>query len=289
MEKEEKPFIRLATSNGRLVADLGNSLPPLHGHITDAKLPGAQDLDLKGAPVRDLAAPHGHGLTAAIPPASSERIREGLMRPTEVIEDFLERDHAPRVVAANELSVSMLPLSVKPLTRSRSARLCNLAYMRKRRVPTDPWAIERGKRMKAARTALGLPQAKVAELAGIKDRETIAQYESGLIADIDPSAIPKLAVALGMPPQQLSREPWKGDDEAEDLKVSAVARQIAYRFDGYPIALQNHIRSAIASYDALVKAHGKAAVDAMYTPPFAAPPTVTPKQVEAENKRRKKA
>lgn len=285
----EKVYVRLATSNGRLVADLGDSLPSLHGHLGDPKLPGAQDFDLKGAPIRDLAAPHGHGLATAIPSTSGESVRKGLMGPAEVIEDFLERNHAPEAVTATAASVSMLPLSVKPLTTGRSARLCNLTYMRKRRVPLDPWAIERGKRMKEARSALGLSQAKVAELAGIKDRETIAQYESGLIVDIDPGVIPKLAVAVGMPPQQLSRLPWKGDDEAEDLKVSAVARQIAYRFDDYPIALQNHIRSAIASYDALVKAHGKAAVDAMYTPPFAAPTAVAPKHAEPEHKRRKKA
>lgn len=285
----EKAYVRLATSNGRLVADSGDSLPSLHGHLTDAKPPCAQDLDLKSSPVRDLTAPHGHGLATAIPSASGERVRQGLMRPAEVIEDFLERDHAPEAVAATESSVSMLPSSVKPLTRCKSARLCNLTYMRKRREPTDAWAIERGKAMKAARLALGLTQARVAELAGIKDRESISQYESGLIKDIDPNEIPRLAIALGMPPQQLSRVPWKGKDGVEDLRVSAVARQIAYQFDAYPLALQNQIRSAIAAYDAMVKAHGKGVVDAMFTPSPAPGMPVPATVVDIPQKRRKKA
>lgn len=286
---KQKGHVRLATSYGRLVADLGDSLPTLHGHITDAKLPRAQNFDLKGASIRNLTAPHGHGLTAAVPPASGERIRKGLMRPTEVIENFLERDHAPNAVAATESSVSMLPRSVKLLTRRKPGRLCNLTYMRKRREPTDAWAIERGKAMKAARVALGLTQARVAELAGIKDRESISQYESGLIKDIAPNEIPRLAIALGMPPQQLSRVPWKGKDDVEDLRVSAVARQIAYQFDAYPLALQNQIRSAIAVYDAMVKAHGKGVVDVMFTPPPVAGTPAPAKIVDIPPKHRKKA
>jgi transcriptional regulator with XRE-family HTH domain len=120
--------------------------------------------------------------------------------------------------------------------------------------------------MRAARTALGKSQAEIAELAGVKDRETISQYESGLIVDIAPDVIPRLAMALGMPPQRLSRSPWGARDEGADLKVSNVARQIAYSFDRYPLAIQNQIRDTIAKYEHMVKQHGKDAADALFGP-----------------------
>lgn len=129
--------------------------------------------------------------------------------------------------------------------------------------------------MRAARKALGKSQAAIAELAGVKDRETISQYESGLIVDIDPPVIPRLAMALGMPPQRLSRTPWGAKDEAADLKVSTVARSIAYSFDRYPLAVQNQIRETIAKYEHIVKQNGKEAADALFGPaPIQEPPTV---------------
>jgi transcriptional regulator with XRE-family HTH domain len=128
--------------------------------------------------------------------------------------------------------------------------------------------------MKAARKKLRLSQGEVARLAGINDRETISQYESGQIKDIDPAVIPLLAVALGLSPQQLSRGPWKAKDDAADLHVSPVAKKLAYSFDRYPLILQNEIRETIARYETLIKTHGEDAVQALLSPETASVPPV---------------
>jgi transcriptional regulator with XRE-family HTH domain len=249
--------LQLVTSNGKRVDKSGDGSPTFHGQISESELTLAQRLDLPGAPLGEFPAPHAHRFSG-----DAERIGEGLMGTTEVGDNFIKRNlgrsHCP--------SVSVLPVGVKPLTRERQTQVRKLAYMSKRK-PKDSWAIQRGAAMRAARVALGKSQAEIAELAGVRDRETISQYESGLIADIDSGVIPKLATALGMPPQQLSRTPWDARDEAADLRVSSVARQIAYSFDRYPLAIQNQIREAIARYEIMVKQHGKEAADALFGPP----------------------
>lgn len=224
--------------------------------VGEPELSVAQRFNLPGPALGDLAIPHADSLSA-----DAECVREGLVSTTEVGDDLLKRDFG----LGHNASVSMLPRRVKSLTRDRQARPRKLVYM-SRRKPTDEWAIKRGAAMRAARTALGKSQAEIAELAGIKDRETISQYESGLIADIAPDVIPRLAMALGMPAQRLSRTPWGAKDEAADLKVSPVARSIAYSFDKYPLAIQNQIRETIAKYELMVKQHGKQAADALFGP-----------------------
>lgn len=253
MTNRAKPWVRLATENGRHVDESRDRPTALDGYVGEPKLSAAQRFDLPGPPLGDFLVPHTHSLTA-----DTKSIGKRLVRPAEVVKNFLESSHAR--------SVSMLPQSVKPLTLRRKRHPSKLIYMGKKRVPKDDWAIERGAAMKAARLALGQSQSRIATLAGVNDRETIAQYESGLIENIDPKTIPKLAMALGMHPQQLSRTQWKAKDEASDLRVSSVARQIAYNFDDYPLILQNHIRQTIARYEELVSLHGKEAADAMLTP-----------------------
>lgn len=140
--------------------------------------------------------------------------------------------------------------------------------------------------MRAARTALGKSQLEIAELAGVKDRETISQYESGLIVDIAPDVIPRLAMALGMPPQRLSRSPWGARDEGADLKVSSVARSIAYSFDKYPLAIQNQIRDTITKYELMVKQYGREAADALFGPsPVQEPTKAVHQPVRRQNQR----
>lgn len=249
--------LQLVTSNGKRIDKSGDGSPTLHRQISESKLALAQRLDLPGASLGDFPVPHAHRFSA-----DAERVGEGLMGTTEVGDDFFKQD----LGRSHSASVSTLPACVKPLTRERQTQARKLAYMSKRK-PKDSWAIQRGAAMRAARVALGKSQAEIAELAGVKDRETISQYESGLIADIDPAVIPKLAAALGMPPQQLSRTPWDARDEAADLRVSSVARQLAYSFDRYPLAIQNQIREAIARYEIMVRQHGKEAADALFGPP----------------------
>lgn len=263
VKKHHAHYLRLAVSDGQKIASR-DSLPALHRHVGESEFPCAQRFDLPGPPFRDLFVPHADRFSA-----DAERVAEGLMCPAEVVEDLLESNGRHGHQNASEEggpSVSVLPHPVKSLTRSKRVRISKLNYMSKKRTPKDPWAIARGAAMKEARRALGKSQAEIASLAGIKDRETISQYESGLIEDIDASLIPKLATALGMPPQQLSRTPWNNRDEGLDLRVSTVARQIAYNFDEYPLIIQNQIRETIAKYESLVKQHGKAAVDRMYEP-----------------------
>lgn len=245
-----------------------DSATTFDGQLSEAKFAVAQGFDLPSPTLGDLAVPHADGLST-----DAESVREGLVSTAEVGDDVLKRDLGRR----HEASVSVLPLRVKPLTRTRKARPRKLTYM-SRRKPTDDWAIKRGAAMRAARTALGKSQAEIAELAGIKDRETISQYESGLIADIAPDVIPRLAMALGMPPQRLSRTPWGARDEAADLKISSVARSIAYSFDKYPLAIQNQIRETIARYEQMVKQHGKEAADALFGPPPVQEPAKTVQQ-----------
>lgn len=235
----------------------------LHGQISEAKLAIAEGLDLPSPTFGNLSVPHADGLSG-----DAERIAEGLMRTTEMVDDILKRD----LGRGHDASVSVLPHSVKSLTRTPQARTRKLTYM-SRRKPTDEWAIKRGAAMRAARAALGKSQAEIAELAGVKDRETISQYESGLIVDIAPDVIPRLAMALGMPPQRLSRTPWGARDEGAELKVSSVARQIAYSFDRYPLAIQNQIRETIAKYEFMVKQHGQGAADALFGPSAVQEPT----------------
>lgn len=254
---EQRARLQLVTSNGKRIDRSGDGSPTFHGQISESKLALTQRLDLPSATLGDFPVPHAHGLSA-----DTESVSEGLMGTAEVIDNVLKSDarrsHRP--------SVSVLPHGVKSLTREGQTQARKLAYMSKRK-PKDSWAIQRGAAMRAARVSLGKSQAEIAELAGVKDRETISQYESGLIADIDPAVIPKLAAALGVPAQQLSRTPWDARDEAADLKVSSVARQIAYSFDRYPLAIQNQIREAIARYEIMVKQHGKEAADALFGPP----------------------
>lgn len=257
MKQVKQTRLQLVVSNGKLIEKSGDGSPTFHGQIQEAELPLAQGLDLPSTTFGDLSVPHTHGLSA-----NAENVSEGLMSTTEVVDDILKRDSRRRHGA----SVSTLPHGVKPLTRTRLPQPRKLAYM-SRRKPKDEWAIERGVAMRAARVALGKSQAEIAELAGVKDRETISQYESGIIADIDPAVIPKLAMALGLPAQRLSRTPWGARDEAADLRVSNVARQIAYTFDQYPLAIQNQIRETIAKYETMVKQHGKDAVDALLGTP----------------------
>jgi transcriptional regulator with XRE-family HTH domain len=233
-----------------------DSAATLHGQISKPKLTVAQGLNLPGPTLGELATPHADGLSG-----DAECVREGLMSAAEVRDDLLKRDFG----SGHDPSVSVLPRRVKPLTRNQQPRPRKLTYM-SRRKPTDEWAIKRGAAMRTARAALGKSQAEIAELAGVKDRETISQYESGLIADIDPAVIPRLAMALGMPPQRLSRTPWGARDEGAELKVSNVARQIAYSFDRYPLAIQNQIRETIAKYELMVKQYGKEAADALFGP-----------------------
>ena len=273
-KKTSQARLKLVANNGKRIDQSSDGPTSLHRHIVESELASTQGLDLPGPPFGNFAIPHADGFAT-----DAERIGEGLMRTTEVSNDLLESD-ARR---GHAVSVSTLPLRVKRLTTGARSKAGKLPYMQKKRAPRDEWAIQRGQAMKAARQALGLSQARVAEYAGIKDRETIAQYESGLIADIAPAAIPALSRALGLSPQQLSRAPWGARDDAGDLRVSPVAKQLAYRFDDYPLVLQNQIRAAIASYEALVKSHGKAQVDAMYTPPHAAGPPAT----DARSQKRK--
>lgn len=148
----------------------------------------------------------------------------------------------------------------------------------------DPWAVRRGAEMKAARERLRKSQPEIAKLVGVT-REAISQYEKGVIKDIPVATIPKLAKALGMHPHQLSRHEWKAVDEALDLRVSTVARQIAYAFDDYPLFLQNQIREAIARYEALVREHGREKVEALYGPIPAPPPRSKVVHVSTPEKR----
>lgn len=251
MKKDGRARLQLVVSEGMRTDKSGDGTPTFHGQDCKGELPSAQGLDLPGATFGDLTVPHTHGFSG-----DPKSISERLMSATEVVEDFLERDTR----RSHGASVSMLPRPVKRLTRDERVQPRKLVYMG-RRQPKDQWAIERGAAMKAARLALGKSQAEIAELAGVKDRETISQYESGIIADIDPAVIPKLAMALGLPAQRLSRTPWSARDEAADLKISNVARQIAYSFDQYPLAIQNQIRETIAKYESMVRLHGKNAVD----------------------------
>lgn len=242
MTRTKRSYLQLVVNRDH--EDSRNSATTLDRQISETKFAVAQRLNLPSTPFRELAVPHADRLSG-----DAESVSQGLVSTAEVVDDLLKRDLGLR----HDASVSTLPSRVKRLTSSIKKAGGKLTYMGKRRVPTDAWAIQRGQLMRAARAELGLSQAKVAAYAGVKDRETIAQYESGLIADIDPSVIPKLAIALGMSPQQLSRLPWNGRDDAADLRVSAVAKQIAYQFDHYPLPLQNQIRAAIAAYEAMSK------------------------------------
>lgn len=256
MTKTNRIRLRLATNDGVRIDESSDSSPTLHGEIGKSELTVTQGLDLPSASFGDLAIPHAHGFTG-----DAESVGKRLMGPAEVVKDFLKRDAG----LSHDASVSMLPHGVKPLTRGSRAGIRKLTYMSRRKSP-DSWAIERGAAMRSARMALKKSQAQIAELAGVKDRETISQYESGVIADIDQAVIPRLAMALGLPAQRLSRTPWGARDEASDLRISSVARQIAYSFDQYPLAIQNQIRETITRYETLVKQHGKAAADALFGP-----------------------
>lgn len=280
--EKARAYVQLVTSNGVRVGDSGNGLSPLHGHVGESKLPDADRLDLPSTTLRDLFVPHTHSFAT-----DPERVSESLVRATtgattEVVENVLERNGShvqPIASLSDSVSVSMLPLAVKPLTRRAATRLSNLPYM-SRRVPKDDWAIKRGAAMRTARESLGKSQQEIAGLVGVT-REAISQAETGITKDIDSKLIPKLAMALGMHPQQLSRAAWKAKDEAADLHVSTVARQIAYGFDHYPLAIQNDIRQAIARYEAAVKDWGKDVADAMFTPPGAMQPQAKRKRGRA--------
>lgn len=262
--------LRLVVSNKNSDDCSSNSPAPFDRHVSDSEFPLAQNLNLESSAVWDLTAPHGHGLATAFPSASSQFCGQRLVRAAEEVEDFLKGDLL--TVGHVSPSVSMLPSSVKRLTRTGKAALSKLTYMTSRRKQKDDWAIQRGAAMRSARQRLGKTQQEIANLIGMDDRETISQYESGTIKDIDPAYIPKLSLALGMPAQQLSRTAWSARDEAADLKISTVARQLAYNFDKLPLAVQNQIRDAVANYERLVKAHGKEAADTLLTPQIAAEP-----------------
>jgi transcriptional regulator with XRE-family HTH domain len=243
----------------RLIFDSSDLSPTSNRHISKSKLAGRNGFNLVGAPLGDLAVPHAHGFSAY-----AESVTERLMGTTEVFENVVEQDHGA--------SVSLLPTSVKRLTHERKLPKGKLPYMSRK--PKDEWSIKRGAAMKAARLTLGHSQQKIADLADIADRETISQYESGAILDIDPAVIPRLAKALGIAAQALSRTPLEVHDEGASLKVSPVARSIALNWDGYPQILQNHIRHLLASYDKVAKEFGPEAATAMYTttlPPPALP------------------
>lgn len=239
--------IRLATYRGKRL--------PLDGQLVKREPPLTLDLDLVRPPLREFSVPHRHGLSG-----DAEYVSEGLVRSAEEIDDLLEGD----LGFGHMRSVSTLPAHVKQLPPLPAKRHSKLAYMTGKRLPKDPWAIARGEAMKAARQALGLSQAKVARLAGIKDRETISQYESGKIADIDSAVIPALSKALGMPVAALARDPINVRDEGADLRVGPVARQIAYNWDDFPLGLQNAIRHQIANYETAVAQMGKEAASALY-------------------------
>lgn len=259
---KDQPRLRVVNRDGSFLDVSSNLLAALNRHVVKPELPFRKDFDLPSPALWDFSIPHRHRLAT-----HTECVPQGLMSAAEVIDNLLEGGHGLHEDKSEPAaSVSVLPLSVKSLTNKRSARRSKLAYMGKKRVAKDPWAIARGKAMATARHRLGMSQAKVAELAGVNDRETISQYEHGVIEDIDMSIIPKLARVLGMPAQELSRTQWEGRDEAADLKVSNVARQLAYNFDHYPLIVQNQIREAVAQYQNLVKKHGKEAADALFSP-----------------------
>lgn len=282
MRKKGQARLRLVTSEGKRLDGSRDSASPLHGQVSKSELASGERFDLPSTPLGDFLLPHADSL-ASDAESISKSLVSAAPRPTpKMIENFLKTDLAhQRTSGSDSRSVSTLPRTVKRLTYGSNRAASKLAYMKaKRRVPTDEWAIKRGAAMKAARSALGKSQLQIAEIVGVT-REAISQFESGLIEEIDTKLIPKLAMALGMPAQQLSRI-WKGKDESESLRVSPVARQIAMSFDAYPLMIQNEIRQAVSKYEALVKQYGKEAADTMYTPVEGRPP---PTKVESKRRR----
>lgn len=242
MYKRERPRLRLVVDNSVLLDTR------LNRHVLDAELPIAEHLDLVCPEIRNDSIPHGDGF-----PGAAESIGERLMGTPEMLQDVLKLNGPAQMNALQYgPSVSALPSPVKPLTRRANGLVRKLAYMSKKRKPTDEWAIKRGAKMKKAREDLGYSQQAVADLCEIKDRETISQYESGLIKEIDAPQVPRLSIALGLPISDLSRIITEARDEGADLRVSTVARSLAYNFDRLPLMLQTQIRQLINVYESSV-------------------------------------
>lgn len=275
--------LRLVTSHGRVITDesaAGNGLP-LDRHIAKTKLALTQGLDLPSPPLGNLLIPHAHSFSA-----DAESVSKGLMGPAEVIDDLVKCHPGGLLdMGSHGSSVSMLPTSVKRLTRKRKPLTGNLAYMNsKRRRATDPFAISRGLRMKAARVALGKSQQEIGEMVN-RTREFVSQCESGIIVTLDRHLIKEFAAALGMPAQEFAQEPWEGIDGTIDLKVSTVARQLAVNFDSYPLLIQNQIRQVVANYENTRAQLGAEKAHQLYTPTVSIP---KPKAIQGEQDARKK-
>lgn len=244
MCKRKKPQLRLVVNNESVLFRSG-----LNWHLLDAKLPAAQDLYLVRPQVRDNAIPHRDGLSGA-----AKSIGKGLMGAAKMVNNFFKIDASAQVDSLRQdTSVSVLPRSVKSLTRKGADRVRKLAYMSKRG-PKDPWSVERGKKMRDARERLGYSQEQVAKLIDLTDgehltRESISQYESGSIKEIDPPLVRQFSVVLGMPISEISRLVTEARDEGADLRVSTIARSIAYKFDRFPPVLQMQIRQFISVYE----------------------------------------
>lgn len=244
MHKRKKPQLRLVVDNESVLISAR-----LNGHLLHPELATTKDLYLVRPQIRDDPVPHGHGL-----PGATKSISKGLMGATEMVDDILKFDASAQVKSLLPTSsVSMLPPTVKQLTRRSKGGLRKLAYMSKRG-PKDPWSVQRGKKMRDARKTLGYSQEDVAKLLELPDdrrpsRESISQYESGDIKEIDPPLVPQFARILGLTLSDLSRIVTNSKDDGADLRISTLARSIAYKFDRFPEMLQMQIRQVISVYE----------------------------------------
>lgn len=244
MGKRKKPQLRLVRNNQSVFVGAR-----LDGHLFDAKLAATQHLYLVRPEIRDDPVPHGNSF-----PGTAQGIGKGLMGATEVLDDVFENDGPAQIDSLQYASsVSMLPSPVKALTNRTGVRVRKLAYMSKRG-PKDPWSVERGKKMRQARERLGYSQEEVAKFIELPNgynptRESISQYESGSIKEIDPILVPQFVRVLGLNVSEISRVVTGVKDEGADLMVSSVARSIAYKFDRFPLFLQMQIRQFINIYE----------------------------------------
>jgi len=116
----------------------------------------------------------------------------------------------------------------------------------------DPRKIERGNRIKEARTRANMSQEDVRKALGLGSREAVSNWERGDVGEIERSYRLGLCKLFGFEESELLLD--TDDTRSEfDMPVSNDAKSVAYRWDDLPESLRVHIKQQMAAAERMLR------------------------------------